>query len=84
MFKHYHFAAAAQYRKSNDDLAEKRYGDELGRLLLAASYVRRALALPTRTLPLPALVEDLQGLQAIVDTNLARACLLYTSDAADE
>lgn len=73
MFKHYHFAAAAQYRKSNDDLAEKRYGDELGRLMLAASYVRRALALPTRTLPLPALVEDLQGLQAIVDTNLARA-----------
>lgn len=72
-FKQLHFAAAAQYRKSCDDLAQKRYGDELGRLTVAAACVRRALALPVRTLPAPALVDDLRGLQAIVEANLARA-----------
>ncbi|WFD41840.1 pH-response regulator protein palA/rim20 [Malassezia psittaci] len=72
-FKQLHFQAAAQYRKSCDDLIHKRYGDELGRLTLAFQAVKKALALPTRTLTSSVLVEDLKGLKSIVETNLSRA-----------
>lgn len=71
--KRWHFAAAAQLRKSRDDLANKRYGDELGRLFLAKQYVSCASAVPTRGLPTQALVEDLASLQRMLETNLARA-----------
>ena len=86
--KQLHFSAAAQYRKSCDDLVHKRYGDELGRLTLAAAQVRAALALPLRVLPSHALVDDLRGLQSIVETNLARAerdnQLIYLESATSE
>ncbi|WFC97753.1 pH-response regulator protein palA/rim20 [Malassezia yamatoensis] len=72
-FKQLHFYAAAQYRKSCDDLIHKRYGDELGRLTLASQAIKKALALPTRTLSCSVLVEDLNGLKSIVETNLSRA-----------
>ena len=86
--KQLHFSAAAQYRKSCDDLVHKRYGDELGRLTLAASQVRAALALPLRALPSHALVDALRDLQSIVETNLARAerdnQLIYLESATNE
>ncbi|WFD05807.1 pH-response regulator protein palA/rim20 [Malassezia vespertilionis] len=72
-YKQWHFRAAAQFRKSNDDLANRRYGDELGRLTLASDYVRRAMQIPTRNLECDALANDLQSLQSIVKENLARA-----------
>lgn len=72
-YKQHHFAAAAEYRKSCDDLAQRRYADELARLHAAAASVQRARQLPARTLPLPAIVKDLEPLQRIIDTNLARA-----------
>lgn len=71
--KQHHFAAAAAYRKSCDDLAARRYADELSRLQLAAASVRAAHAHARRTLPLPAVADDLRTLERMIETNLARA-----------
>lgn len=69
--KRWHFAAAAQFRKSTDDLAANRYGDELGRLKVAEGYVRKALE-SSRSKTSDALQADLKSLQNIIQTNLAR------------
>ena len=70
--KRWHFAAAAMYRKSCDDLAQRRHADELGRLRLAASYVERAKRAGTRVVA-TAVVDDVQSLYDIIHTNLVRA-----------
>lgn len=70
--KRWHFAAAAIYRKSCDDLAQRRHADELGRLMLAASYVERAKRAGTRAVA-AAVVHDVQSLYDIIRTNLIRA-----------
>jgi len=70
--KRWHFAAAAMYRKSCDDLAQRRHADELGRLMLAASYVERARRAGTRAVA-TAVVDDVQSLYDIIHTNLVRA-----------
>lgn len=71
--KRWHFSAAAEYRKSCDDLAHRRYADELGRLRVASQAVARARALPTRLLPQPAVLHDLLSLEQVLATNLSRA-----------
>ncbi|WFD19445.1 pH-response regulator protein palA/rim20 [Malassezia caprae] len=71
--KRWHFAAAAEYRKSCDDLAHRRYADELGRLRVASDALKRARALPTRLLPQPAVLQDLVSLEQVLATNLSRA-----------
>lgn len=70
--KRWHFAAAAIYRKSCDDLAQRRHADELGRLLLAASYVERAKRAGTRAVA-ATVMDDVQSLYDIIRTNLTRA-----------
>lgn len=70
--KRWHFAAAASYRKSCDDLDHRRHADELGRLMLASTSVHRAQTCVSRTM-LPAVTRDLQSLQQVIQTNLRRA-----------
>ncbi|WFD26855.1 pH-response regulator protein palA/rim20 [Malassezia nana] len=71
--KRWHFTAAAEFRQSCDDMEHRRYGDELGRLRVASDALMRARALPTRLLPQPAVREDLQSLEQVLATHLARA-----------
>ncbi|SPO29573.1 related to RIM20 - protein involved in proteolytic activation of Rim101p [Ustilago trichophora] len=70
--KRWHFTAAAQYRKACDDLGANRYGDELGRLLLAEQHVKKALDSAKRGVS-DAITSDLKSLQAILQSNIARA-----------
>ncbi|KIS67822.1 uncharacterized protein UMAG_11510 [Mycosarcoma maydis] len=70
--KRWHFAAAAQYRKACDDLGANRYGDELGRLQLAEQHVKSALDSAKKGVN-SAITSDLESLQAIIKSNLARA-----------
>ena len=59
MIKKAHFAAAAQYRRSIDDLAANRYGEEIGRLKLAESTIKKALETSKRGVP-ASLFDDLK------------------------
>jgi programmed cell death 6-interacting protein len=43
--KHHHFAAAAQYRQSQDCLESSKYGEEVARLQDALEAVKEALLL---------------------------------------
>ncbi|CBQ68491.1 conserved hypothetical protein [Sporisorium reilianum SRZ2] len=70
--KRWHFGAAAQYRKACDDLAANRYGDELGRLHLAEQLAKKAVDASKRGVS-NAITSDLEGLQGILRTNIARA-----------
>ncbi|PWN46889.1 BRO1-domain-containing protein [Violaceomyces palustris] len=69
--KRWHFHAAAHYRMSCEDLGSNRYGDELGRLKLAESSIKKALDSSKRGVS-DAIVEDLRSLQQIISTNLQR------------
>lgn len=73
--KRHHFGAAAQFRKSQDDLASSRYGDEISRLQFAESHVKSALAAAKKGLPTSteAIAGDLKGLQGVIENNLKRA-----------
>lgn len=71
--KELHFAAAAQLRRSRDDLAERRYGDELGRLTLALEHTSAAQRVRSRGLPAPGVLDDLHALQGTIQANLSRA-----------
>lgn len=70
--KKWHFAAAAQYRKSVDDLSANRYGDEIGRLKVAETAIKRAFDAP-RTGISEALLADLKSLQGVIASSLKRA-----------
>lgn len=70
--KRWHFAGAAQYRKSLDDLGSNRYGDELSRLKLAEQHVKKALESSKRDVS-EAIVADLKSLQGVLASNIARA-----------
>lgn len=70
--KKYHFAAAAQYRKSVEDLGANRYGNELGRLRVAEANVKKALDSPKKGTS-DALQADLKSLQGIIASNITRA-----------
>jgi programmed cell death 6-interacting protein len=70
--KRWHFAAAAQYRKSCEDLGANRYGDELGRLRLAEANVKKAVDSPKKGTS-DALQGDLKSLQGIIAANISRA-----------
>lgn len=73
--KRHHFAAASQFRKSQDDLASSRYGDEISRLQLAEGHVKSALAAAKKGLPASseAIQGDLRGLQGVIEGNLKRS-----------
>ncbi|KAK0555710.1 pH-response regulator protein palA/rim20 [Tilletia horrida] len=70
--KRWHFAAAAEYRKSCDDLSANRYGDELGRLHVAETSVKKALDASKRSGLSDALKTDLKGLQERIADNIKR------------
>jgi len=70
--KKWHFAAASQFRKSCEDLGANRYGDEIGRLKLAESHVKKALDSPKKGTS-EALQADLKSLQGVITSNMSRA-----------
>lgn len=58
--KHYHFAAAAQYRKSTDDLETNKYGHELARLLEAKVLSKKGYDLARRALVARPVLDDIK------------------------
>ncbi|KAF7721506.1 pH-response regulator protein palA/rim20, partial [Apophysomyces ossiformis] len=73
-----HFNAAAQFRKSCECISQNKYGEEVARLQLANAHVKRAFDVLNSYFSGPisvsaAVVNDLQSLQQIIQTNLARA-----------
>ncbi|KDN53419.1 BRO1-domain-containing protein [Tilletiaria anomala UBC 951] len=70
--KRLHFRAAAQYRKSRDDMESNRYGDELGRLQAAEVDVKKALDASKRNVS-DTIVSDLRSLHGTIVANLSRA-----------
>ncbi|KAF8442365.1 BRO1-like domain-containing protein [Boletus edulis BED1] len=71
--KQRHFRAAAQYRKSIDDLEANNYGDELRRLMDAEAEAKQGYNLARRSTLSPAVVQDIKSLLDILQKNLARA-----------
>lgn len=70
-----HFHAAAEFRKSCECISQNKYGEEVARLRLASSLVRRAFDMlkGSRVSISQAVVSDLRSLQQIIQSNLARA-----------
>ncbi|TPX34133.1 hypothetical protein SeMB42_g07358 [Synchytrium endobioticum] len=66
-----HFNAAAQYRKACEAFSTGKYGEEIARLQLAESCVKKASEFHKHLGS--AVSNDLKGLQAVLATNLARA-----------
>jgi programmed cell death 6-interacting protein len=71
-YKKAHFAAVAQYRKSMDDSAANRYGDELGRLHLAQKLVKQGLETSKKGVA-QSVVVDIRSLQVILADLITRA-----------
>ncbi|OSD06599.1 BRO1-domain-containing protein [Trametes coccinea BRFM310] len=71
--KHLHFQAAAQYRKSLDDLEAHHYGNEIARLSEAHSYAKQGYDVARRGSIAQAVLQDIKSLLDIVQKNLARA-----------
>ena len=70
--KRHHFRAAAQYRKSVDDMEHNAYGDEIGRLQIADADAKKALDASKRNVS-QTIISDLKSLQGVIATNLTRA-----------
>ncbi|KAI7851287.1 ALIX V-shaped domain binding to HIV-domain-containing protein [Circinella umbellata] len=80
-----HFNAASQFRKACECISQNKYGEEVARLQIAHSLVKRGFDLLKSYFPFsssassgstyisPAVVSDLKSLQQIIQTNLARA-----------
>ncbi|KZT22347.1 BRO1-domain-containing protein [Neolentinus lepideus HHB14362 ss-1] len=71
--KRYHFEAAAQYRKSVDDLEASRYGHELSRLHQANMLGKKAYDTARRAGVTKEVIEDTKSLLDEVQKNIARA-----------
>ncbi|TCD68499.1 pH-response regulator protein palA/rim20 [Steccherinum ochraceum] len=71
--KYLHFEAAAQIRKSIDDLEANRYGHELARLALAQSYAQKGYDLARRAAVAPAVLSDIKSVLDNVQKNFNRA-----------
>ena len=69
--KNLHFNAAAQYRKGCEALSAGKYGEEIARLHLAESHVKKAMEYHKQLGA--AVLNDLKGLQAVLASHLARA-----------
>ncbi|WPH01903.1 Hypothetical protein R9X50_00475700 [Acrodontium crateriforme] len=68
--KHFHFAAAAQYRAACDSLEKRKYGEEVARLRDSLTCVNQAL----KEISVNGAVKaDLNGLKARVSEDLKRA-----------
>ncbi|KAI9061298.1 pH-response regulator [Trametes sanguinea] len=71
--KHLHFQAAAQYRKSLEDLEAHRYGHEIARLSAAHTFAKQGYDVARRGSVAQAVTQDIKSLLDIVQKNLARA-----------
>ncbi|KAG9315304.1 putative pH-response regulator protein [Chiua virens] len=71
--KQRHFGAAAQYRKSIDDLEANNYGDELRRLIDAEAEAKQGYNLAKRSAISPAVVQDIKSLVDALQKNITRA-----------
>lgn len=71
--KQRHFRAAAQYRKSIDELEANRYGDELRRLMDAEEEAKKGYSLAKRSSVAPAVIQDIKSLLDVLQKNLGRA-----------
>ncbi|KAF8842107.1 BRO1-domain-containing protein [Paxillus ammoniavirescens] len=82
--KQRHFHAAAQYRKSMDELEANRYGDELRRLINAEAEANRGYNLAKRNAVGLAVLQDIKSLLDVLQKHLARAerdnDLIYHND----
>lgn len=58
--KHHHFEAAAQYRKSVDDLEANKYGHELARLIDAKTIAKKGYEIARRAYVSKPVVDDLK------------------------
>ncbi|GAA5985490.1 hypothetical protein JCM10908_006995 [Rhodotorula pacifica] len=72
-FKHAHFTAVAQYRRSLDDLGANRYGDELSRLRFCEEALAEVSSKTGRRGVPEAVVRDLKSLHSMISENLVRA-----------
>ncbi|CAO3682458.1 unnamed protein product [Umbelopsis vinacea] len=73
-----HFKAAAQFRKATECISQNKYGEEIARLQLADSYVKKGLDMSGSFLSRGSgvsemVINDLKSLQQIIQSNLARA-----------
>ncbi|KAI9318569.1 BRO1-like domain-containing protein [Dichotomocladium elegans] len=72
-----HFNAAAQFRKSCECISQNKYGEEIARLQVASNLVKSAFDIHRSFSGSPAVsgavINDLQSLQQIIQSNLARA-----------
>ncbi|KAJ2964193.1 hypothetical protein NQZ79_g843 [Umbelopsis isabellina] len=76
--KTWHFKAAAQFRKATECISQNRYGEEIARLQLADTYVKKGLDVSGSFLSRGSsvgemVINDLKSLQQIIQSNLARA-----------
>ncbi|OCH95381.1 BRO1-domain-containing protein [Obba rivulosa] len=82
--KELHFRAAAQVRKSVDDLEASRYGHEISRLTEALTLAKRGYEIARRGGVAPAVLDDSKSILEIVQKDLVRAerdnSLIYHDD----
>ncbi|KAI0649086.1 BRO1-domain-containing protein [Trametes meyenii] len=71
--KHFHFLAAAQYRKSLEDLEGHNYGHEVARLIEAQTLAKKGYDVARRGGVAPAVQQDIKSLLDIVHKNVTRA-----------
>ncbi|KAI0925777.1 hypothetical protein AcV5_008415 [Taiwanofungus camphoratus] len=71
--KQLHFDAAAQYRKSVDDLEANRYGHELARLMQAHATAKKGYDMARRAGVAPPVLQDIKSLFNNVQKSIARA-----------
>ncbi|TPX32747.1 hypothetical protein SmJEL517_g04211 [Synchytrium microbalum] len=69
--KSLHFNAAAQFRRGCEALAAGKYGEEIARLQIAEGHVKKAMEYQKQMAP--AVLNDLKGLAAVLQSNLQRA-----------
>ncbi|CAG8511892.1 16671_t:CDS:10 [Acaulospora morrowiae] len=69
--KSWHFMAAAEFRKSSECTGQNKYGEEIARLQVAESYVKRSFE-QSKHLG-EAVLKDLESLRNAVSSNLSRA-----------
>ncbi|EIW57583.1 BRO1-domain-containing protein [Trametes versicolor FP-101664 SS1] len=71
--KEFHFLAAAQYRKSREDLEAHRYGHELARLFEAQALAKKGYDIGRRSGVAQPVQQDIKSLLDNVQKNVSRA-----------
>ncbi|KAG9289057.1 hypothetical protein G9A89_015606 [Geosiphon pyriformis] len=69
--KSWHFLAGSEFRKSSENISQNKYGDEIARLKVAESLIKRALGLQKNLRD--SVINDLKSLEKPINDNLVRA-----------